>query len=252
MKKLVFMFLICASGALIAAENEKKPEIQPVGTQNEAILLINRLIEANQSFSVKLSNPMLPGKIRSWQQRGIVRYPTKMTPWVTFKKDIQQFGADLHQLLSKDPQGGNYYHLDALRKNHALYKQLQVIDKVLKSNEPAIEMAKPLMLGKESLESMQKIINAYGTAFYQEKLLEQIAQTIKGFDKEAESLRKAHERAAERARGKSAQDSMEIEDIDFDSYEPGGFEASLYEDEEPVINLEEYGFDDDFVASFFN
>lgn len=252
MKKIAFLSIL-AAGILMAAEDEKRETIKPISTQNEAIELINRLINANQSFSVKLSNPMLPGKMRMWQQRGLVRYPTKMTPWVTFKKDVQQFGSDLHQLLSQDPQTNKYYHLDELRKNHELYRQLQGIDKALKEHEPNIEMAKPFLLGKESLEAMQKIINAYGTAFYQDKLLEQIKQVIKGFEKEAEQIRKTQEKAQEKARG-SRPEQIGVDDIDIELYEPISYQAPSYEpsyESEPAFNLEELELDDNFVRSFF-
>lgn len=253
MKRLLAIILCVDVMLIAAAEIPELPEEQGaeerqtselMGSEQDAIRLLKNIIKSNHSFSIKISNPLLPGKIRSWQERGMVSYPTKLTPWTVFKRDVHQLGAYLEELLAKDPQKNQYYHIDALRKNHALYKTLQEMERKLKSYESKIENTpQPLRLSKESLESLQRLINFYGTQFYQNKLLSQITTTLKSFEKKAQELRTKEEQLQKSAQKKSA--AFES------SFENDFFESPRMQQPEEEFNLESLGLDDEFIASFF-
>ena len=125
-KNLTVLISIAAIATVYAMSNNlttqkgapKEPE--PLETQEKAVSLITNLIKMNSAFAVKLSSPLLSGKMRQWQQRGLVKVPTEVT-WDMFKKDIHQFGTYLYAFLGRDPKTGAYYHIDPLRKDHAIY-----------------------------------------------------------------------------------------------------------------------------------
>ncbi len=236
-------------------KQEPKKEVVLVATQQEAINLVNALIKGNSSFSIKLSDSLLPGKVRSWQQRGLIKYPTKQIPWVTFKKDVNELNTFLHSLLNKNPQTGTYYHMENLQKNRALYNALQKIERALATYEPKIiATTAPFKLDKESLSAMQKLINVYGVTFYQGKLLGLIKKFFTSFEGEAKKIRTQEETAAQRAgRGKAGRFEMpEISsDYGLDLGSEFDFTSPVYEPETPV-DLDLFSSDsDDFISSFF-
>ena len=259
MKRLLLLILIAVTAT--AAENEQdnsvkqqESTVEPMGTEKKAVELINKLIKSNQSFGFKIVNPLMPGKIRLWQQRGLVRYPTKLTPWVTFKDDIQKFGSNLYTLLAKDPQTNNYYHIEAFRKNHELYKAFESLLKTITEHEPKIELLQPFKLSKESMESLQTLINTYGTMLYQDKLLEKLNALLKSFDTKAKEIRTSQEKQEQVAQKKPSS-LYNLEDTDdeifnFDeSYSDEIYEAAA--PESTGFDLEGLDFGDDFISSFF-
>jgi hypothetical protein len=267
MKKYLLLGMVISMSSYVVysvSQQEAKKEVAnqaPVVSQKEIIDLINKIIKENASFAVKLSHPLLPGKVRLWQQRGLVQFPTKQS-WSTFIKDVNQFGTYLHTLLERNPQSGEYYHLEKAQKDATLYKNLQKLDQVLSANEPKIERTpSPLKLSKESLEALQKIINTYGTTLYQEKLLEQLDQLLKGFEQEAKKIRTEEEKATAQA-GRTqrvAPQEFSFEDLEL------GSDFDFTSAPEPDIDFttpsydtdsEDFSFDldssDDFLKSFFD
>ena len=255
-KYLISVLAIVALGFglhLTSQQEAKKEKEQFIGTKQQAIDLINKLITDNSSFSVKLSHPLLPGKVRQWQQKGLVQFPTKQVLWEHFKKDVHQFGSYLHSLLDKNPQTGVYYHVENLQKNPTLYNALQDIQKTMALHEPKIEHLSPFKLDKESLEALQKIINLYGTQFYQNKLLDTIKEFFKGFEKEAEKIRAVEEAAEKKAAGKPTFDTVDRGDFDFDTTD---YDIDYDIDLEPEYATQDYedvdiDDSDDFISSFF-
>jgi hypothetical protein len=232
---------------------EPEAETAEIATKQQVIDLINKLIKENASFAVKLAHPLLPGKVRLWQQRGLIQFPTRQVPWVTFIKDVHEFGTNLHELLSRDPQTGDYYHVPKIQINALLYNNLQKIDQALSAHESKIEAAatSPFKLSKESLEALQKLINTYGTTFYQNKLITQISQLLKQFEPEAKKIRAQEEKAAERAGRKKVEDFV-MPDFDSSDYDIGigeDFTLPSY-DTSPDFDVD-LDTSDDFIKSFF-
>ncbi len=255
MKKNISAFIVIVCFIAYSIYSADVPVITPVSqnavaTSPEALTLINALIKGNSSFSVKLSHPLLPGKVRSWQQQGVIKYPTRQVPWMTFKKDVNELNTFLHSLLNKNPQTGLYYHLENLKKNEPLYRALQKIEQALTLYEAKIETTTtPFKLDKRSLEAMQQLINVYGTTFYQGKLLDLIKKFMTSFEQEAKELRENEEKETTQE-SKVKEERFEIttdyqfDMTDFDrmtpSYEP-----------EPDFDLFSSELPDDFIESFF-
>ena len=140
-------------------------------------------------------------------------------PWETFKKDVHQFGVDLHTLLEKDTKGA-YYHIEALRKNAAVYNTLAQMNQKLQQEQKTAAPDQPaLKLGKQTAQSLVRGINLYAHAFYQQKLIEQLKGLFKGFEEQAKKLRTAEEGAQKTAEGRPA--SGAFDDFDFDYGEIG-------------------------------
>ena len=251
MKKII----VCALGIIglhfaLKSINQSERASDSLIPKNALITLINKLNKENQKVSVMLAHPLLPGKVRLWQQKGILSFPTKQITWSTFINDIHQFGAFLASLLARNPQTGAYFHLEKLQKNRSLYTTLQNMEKQLKTYILPIQKETPFKLNKESLVQLQKIISLYITQLYKNKLLAQIKKLMEPFEKEAKKIRTKQEAIARKAEGK---------EFDFQAYDIEDYESdSEYDDiqdfgaaQEPSLDFDFDLDDDDFVSSFF-
>lgn len=263
MKKqnIIASIIIIMSFALycqVEQNGEKKPEpkkeIPPIITQQEAVKLVQSLIKGTAPFSVQLSHPLLPGKIRLWQQRGIIRYPTKQVPWDQFKKNVNEFNTFLHTLLNRNPQTGVYYHIDNVQRNAALINAFKKIEKALARYTPKIAQTAttPFKLDKNSLEALQKLIDTYGTIFYKDKLLSTIKKFTTSFEGEAKKIRTEEETAAQRARTKPATYEPQP-DYSLDLGTEFDFTSPAYESETSTDFdiFSSQDIEDDFISSFF-
>ncbi len=252
MKKIILIVafmsirMVGADTPKVVAQPEPKKEVAVTIKPQEVIDLVNALIKKNESFKVKLSNPLLPEKVRLWQNRGLIKYPTKQVPWVTFKKDIDELNTFLHSLLQKNPHTDTYYHIAPIQKNRALYDTLQKINTALTENESKIIVTAPFKLDKPSLEAMQKLINIYGTTFYHDKLLERIKKFLTAFEKEAKKIRSQEEKAAHHAALPTQKLQPEVEAV-----EEGSTDSDFLMPESEKVPLYDFDNTDDFIASFF-
>lgn len=255
MKKNIVLVsaVIVISFALYSVDEKEKPkkEVVPLATQKEVVSLINALIKEHGAFSVKLSHPLLPGKVRSWQQKGIIKFKTS---WNTFKKDVGEFATFLHSLLHKNPQTGTYYHVENLQKNAALYKALQEIHAALGTYEPKIAPA-TFKLDKPSSQALQKLIALYGTILYQRKLLDVIKKFLKAFEVEAKKIRTEEETASKKA-GRAKKESFEMPEFapeyELDMGAEFDFTTPSYQPEPQYdLPMDTDIESDEFIKSFF-
>ncbi len=176
---------------------KKEPEVAAVGTPEKAVAMLNELIAKNSAFSVKIAHHELPIKANLWQRKGQLKLPTNI-PWETFKRNVHQFGVDLHALLEKDEKGV-YYHIEALRKDAAVYNALSQMNQKLPKEQKNGAKESVLKIGKLPTQGLISSINLYAAAFYQQKLLEQIKTFFKGFEERAKGLRSKEEEAQKTA-----------------------------------------------------
>ncbi len=204
----------------VEAPKKKEPAVvAAVGTQEKAVAMINDLIAQNGAFSVQIASPELPIKVKLWQRKGIVKLPTNI-PWETFKKDVHQFGVDLHALLEKDEKGV-YYHIEALRKDSFVYNVLaQMSQKRSPERKTGEKEAAVLKIEKLPTQALLRSINLYATSFYQQKLRERIKAVLKGFEEQAKKLRaeadKAQKTAEQATTSYESTDDFDFADTDMD------------------------------------
>ncbi len=230
----VGLMTIFKSYTIVEAPKKKEPAAAvAVGTQEKAVAMINDLITKNGAFSVQIAPPELPIKVKFWQRKGQVQLPTNI-PWETFKKDVHQFGVDLHALLEKDEKGV-YYHIEALRRDSSVYNALAQMNQHLsperKTGEKETAVRK---IGKQPTQALLRSINLYATSFYQQKLLERIKALLKGFEEQAKKLRTEAEQAQKTAEqtptSYPSTEDFDFADIDMDITEaPMDFDADIEE-----------------------
>jgi len=207
----------------VEAPKKKEPAaVTAVGTQEKSVAMINDLIAQNGAFSVQIASPELPIKVKLWQRKGIVKLTTNI-PWETFKKDVHQFGVDLHTLLEKDEKGV-YYHIEALRRDSSVYNALvQMSQKRSPGRKTGEKETAVLKIGKQPTQALLRSINLYATSFYQQKLLERIKAVLKGFEEQAKKLRaeaeKAQKTAEQTPTSYESTDDFDFAGTDMDSSE---------------------------------
>lgn len=242
----ITIIAICLGLFSLSSKNsaqEKKQTPEALETEEKTVRMLNELIKKNSVFSIKIAHHLLPTKVTLWRQRGILKLPMN-TMWESFIKDVHQFGVHLHSMLEKDPKAV-YYHIDSLRKDHALYHLLAKLN--LQTNNLFSQDEPGSVLKIEKAQNLVRLINVYAMVFYNEKLLAQIKAFFKKFELRAKKMRAQAERA-ERAAG-----------ADTPSYEPSfeyddtitTFEYTPTENEDFDITEEDYswlgGFaDEDF------
>ena len=195
-------------------EEEKEPEIEieepkvapkpPVilsTKEAQAIDMISTLIIRTDSFLVKAGTiPEFPGNIKQWSKKGKISWTGDVRSWPDLKKDIEKLVAQLSVLLEQDPKTSEYYHIDELLKNEALYNNIRKVQTVIVENEPKVEEASPLhKINKASKTAIQKLLNQYIEALYVLKIPEELTALIKKFDPKAQAAREGEEKAAKAA-----------------------------------------------------
>jgi len=233
----------------------EQPEPETVITQDQAVNMINNLIAKNATFLVQIAPPELPINIRIWQRKGQLKLPVDI-PWETFKKDVHQFGVDLHTLLEKDAKG-IYYHIETVRKDPTLYKLLAYLNQQLAQSQKGKTNGSIATIGKESTAQIIAGINLYATIFYQQKLLDRLKALLAKFEERAKLLRTKEEEAQKSAEQIDTAPSGDDFDFDF-SYpeiEEGRYEEATEPDRyetEDILGDQEGGATDEELAQEIN
>ncbi len=218
--------------AISNSAQEKKPEPEALETKENAVAILNELIKKNELFSVKIAHHLLPAKIQLWKQKKILKIPATIT-WDLFKKDIHQFEVNLYALLEKDPKGV-YYHIDALRKDHALYNLLKKLQTQTANLFSQDESGSALKI--ENVKNLVLLINTYATIFYHEKLLTLIINFFKKFELQTKKMRTSAEQAEKTAGALgTGYDELFEYDTDFEytpSLEEDDFSSAIDTEEE--------------------
>jgi len=195
-------------------EVEKEPEIEveeakaapkpPVilsTKEAQAIDIISTLIIRTDSFLVKIGTiPEFPGNIKQWSKKGKISWTGDVNSWPDLKKDLEKLVTQLSILLEQDPKTSEYYHIDELLKNEALYNNIRKVHTVIIENEPKVEEVSPLhKINKASKVAIQKLLNQYIEALYILKIPEELTALIKKFDPKAQAARETEEKATKAA-----------------------------------------------------
>lgn len=163
--------------------------IIPTNPLAELKPILNNIVQRTESLLLKANNiPELPGKIESWVQKGTINTWNNIQEYTALRYHIEKFNAYLRTLLTAE--GESWY--GTYIKNNATVKNILIeLEKVLIISEPLIDINTFGMkkIGDTSKKSLIAVINAYGNALNNQKILDTILTAVAQYEPEAKKLR---------------------------------------------------------------
>jgi len=182
-------------------EEKKKPKL-PKKQMEAAVKMLDTIFDHIDSFLHKAEIILeFPRKVEKWGKAGFIPNWDATLSWLKIQEDSIRLAQKMRSLMSRNPKTKEYYFIENLIQDKALYNNLEHLEKQLSTYEPKIDLAE-FNFRKLDLSSKTAARTTIGyllEAFKLKKIPTAIDTIIAKYAQIAEKIKKEEDEAVKQA-----------------------------------------------------